>query len=77
MNYNVKLKIEGLNKSKYEFTFTADRLKAIGGLPSGKVAGFVLNTEQESRKIAIRPYYRRFNARDLHIFAIQIPEAKS
>lgn len=78
MAYNVKLTIRH-GEVTGQFDFPADRLKPLGGLPSGKPYKFTVEGPggPGSRTIIIKPYYRRFIAGDLHIFAVEVPSERN
>lgn len=57
----------------WDITVNPENLKAVDGLPSGKLVTMERRTgDVQVEQVMIRPYYRRLIDGQLHIFAIQI-----
>lgn len=57
----------------WDITVLPENLKAVDGLPSGKLVTMERRTgDVQVEQVMIRPYYRRLIDGQLHIFAIQI-----
>lgn len=57
----------------WDITVLPENLKAVDGLPSGKLVTMERRTgDVQVEQVTIRPYYRRLIDGQLHIFAIQI-----
>lgn len=69
----IQVKITLLDGSLWEVKVHPKDMKAVNGLPSGKVVRMHRKTsELQAREVLIRPYYRRYVEEQLHIFAIQV-----
>lgn len=51
-----------------EFTLDTDSMKALKGLPSGRLAGL----EIQGTRIVIKPYYRKLLDGNMHIYAVPV-----
>lgn len=79
MGYNVKLRISFANGGKLSVEFPSSKIKPLGGLKSGKP--FVLNVaavldqvdQGHPASFVVKPYYRKMQGGDLHIFAVEVP----
>lgn len=70
--YNTRLTVEKLDGNPLVVDVDPDRLANAGGLKSGVTIPMqrVGSTDQ----ILIRPYYRRFQANELNVFAVEVEE---
>lgn len=57
----------------WDITVRSENLKAVDGLPSGKLVTMERRTgDVQVEQVMIRPYYRRMIDGQQHIFAIQV-----
>jgi hypothetical protein len=79
MIYPCNIRIEWPDKEKtLSFSIKSDKLKGLGGLPSGKPIAIIvpLGPKRILTRVVMKPYYRRFIEGELNIFAIVIPEVE-
>ena len=73
MSYPVRIRITMLDNSTADITVLSDKIKPLKGLPSGQVV--VMENKfpgSKHSKFLFKPYYRRYIAKELHIFGVEV-----